>query len=141
MKRSCKQGYSLLELLVSATIIALLTIAVVSMVRKSNHLTSEDAHRRRARALIDSCFESRSFHFSNYVNLAGDTLGVAIDERGAGSVEDDLTGTLTISVSGEMKMSGSDGIDVPYKEVGMLVRWLEPEGPVTINLTKWITQL
>ncbi len=141
MKRCNHRGYSLVELMVSATIIALLAIAVVSMVRKSNHLRSEDAHRRRARAIIDSCFESRSYHYSNYVDLSGDTLSVIIDEREKYSTEDDHRGTLIVTVSDEKKMSGSDGIVIPYKEVSMLVRWLEPEGPVIMNLTKWITQL
>lgn len=106
MKRCNHRGYSLVELMVSATIIALLAIAVVSMVRKSNHLRSEDAHRRRARAIIDSCFESRSYHYSNYVDLSGDTLSVIIDERES-TVRKMTTGELSLLQS-QMKRKCPD---------------------------------
>ncbi len=132
-----KKGYTIVELLVSAVIVALLTIIVVSLVRKSNEITSEDAHRRRARTVIDSCFESRAYHFSNYVNLKGDTAAVIIDKR-AGN---ELYGTVTISVSEERLISGLNSVSVPYKEVAIQVQWPEPQSVQSIHLTKWITQL
>lgn len=148
MKRSSiinrEQGFTLVELIVSAGIIALTVFVLVGVMRKGNEITANNIHRQKARAIIDSCFESPAYHFSNYANmpqLTGTSGNVVIDPR----TPNPLKGTLSISVSDSLKDKPPLTIDntmVAYKVVKMTVFWNEsPSRRDTVELSKWVTKL
>ena len=131
-------GMTMAELLISVAIFSLAIIAAVAVLRKGSEISIADGHRKRARALIDSCFESPSCQPANYAALAAAARAVLIDPRAAGTA-DDLSGTLNITVAAET--NNSTGTTVPYKRVTVSVTWQEPEAAQTITLDKLITEL
>jgi type II secretory pathway pseudopilin PulG len=131
---------SLVEILVAVAVISLSIIAVVTVLRKGSEISITEIHARRARILIDSCFESQSYHHSNYANFANFKGSVVIDERDRAVTTDDLIGTLAIRVIAGAKKS-KNGTSVPYKEVTITVGWKEPEQAQTVTFSKWITQI
>jgi type II secretory pathway pseudopilin PulG len=132
-------GYSLAELLVAVAIFSLTILAIVAVLRKGSELTVTDLHRKRAQALVDSCFESGSYQGSNYANLAGASRAVLIDPRNESNSGDDLSGALTITVA--VDTNKASGTNIEYKRVTASVQWTEPEGAQTITLQKYLTAL
>jgi hypothetical protein len=133
-------GYSLAELMVAAGIIGLIVIAVSASLRTGVQIETSDLHRRQARVIIDSCFESSDYQYSNFSNLpevSGEE--VLIDPRDIGS-QDDLTGVLNIQVD-SLEMTAWDGTEIPYKTVEIRVSWDEAGRRDSLILTKWFTQL
>jgi hypothetical protein len=133
------RGFSLIEILVSSLIITLSVIALVTVIRKGSELVITESHRKRARSVIDSCFESPSYHYSNYWGLANVNRSVLIDPRDAGIDGDDLMGSLAIKVAVDTVKAG--GTNVPAKKVIISVSWKEPEGLQSIILEKHITKI
>jgi prepilin-type N-terminal cleavage/methylation domain-containing protein len=133
------RGFSLAELLVSVAIFSITVVAIVSVLRTGNELSTTDGHRKRARAVMDSCFESASYQPSNYSNLASVARAVLIDARDPGDAGDDLTGSLRITVA--VVTDNSTGIQVEYKRVNLSVSWQEPEAVQTLTLEKIITDI
>src|SRR5512137_2385808 len=117
------QGFSLAELLISVAIFSITVIAIVSVLRSGSELSTTDGHRKRARAVMDSCFESASYQPSNYTNLANVARSVLIDARDEGNAGDDLTGSLRITVA--VVTDNSAGSSVEYKRVTLSVSWQE----------------
>lgn len=138
-----KSGFSLAELIVSAAIITFTIIVLVTILRKGNEVTSASRHRERARALIDSSFESSAYHYTNYTNLIGETRTVLIDPRNESDPADNLTGTLRISVEvGSSTAGGGVYSNIEFKRVSMSVSWLEVGGRAdTVALEKLITKI
>jgi type II secretory pathway pseudopilin PulG len=133
-------GMSLIEILVAVAVLSLSIIAVVAVLRKGSEISITEIHARRARIIIDSCFESQSYHYSNYDKFVNFNGGVVIDERDRASTTDDLTGSIEIVVVPQKKLS-KDGTTVPYKEVTITVGWNEPEQKQTVTFSKWITKI
>jgi len=133
------QGFSLAELLVSVAIFSITVIAIVSVLRSGSELSVTDGHRKRARAVMDSCLESASYQPSNSANLANVGRSVLIDARDPGNAGDDLTGSLGITVA--VVTDNSTGTQVEYKRVTLSVSWPEPEAVQTLTLEKIITDI
>lgn len=131
-------GYSLAELLIAVSIFSITIIALVGVLRKGSEISTTDGHRKRARALIDSCFESASYQPANYANLAAVSRAVLVDPRGNGTA-DDLAGTLRITVT--PGTDNSSGTAIPFTRVTISVTWPEPEGSQAISLEKVLTNL
>lgn len=139
-----KEGYSLVELLVAVTIVTFTIIALVAMLRKGSEITITGNHRERARAIVDSSFESPWCHFSNYAAIATvSNRAVLIDARDTANASDNLTGTLAVTVVLDSNNAAGPGVGnwVVFKRVTISVSWQEPEGQQTIALEKWITGL
>jgi len=137
------RGFTLVELLVSATIVAVGVTGVVTMLRKTQDLSVSDAHRRQARSIITSTFEKPTFLFQNYANLVTGTptpTTVVIDPRGAGSTADDLNGTLSDSIGPEQTLTGANSIPIVYRLVIMKARWKETSVYDSVVITKMLTQ-
>jgi len=143
-KKKEPQGYSLVELLVAAVIMALLITAAVVTLRRGREFDITENHRRRARMAIDSSLESTTYHYSNYALLAtGSTTvpNITIDSRDPATTDDDLQGTLTIVVS-SATIASLDGTPVAIKQVTMTLAWQEPGGAgESITLTKNLSGL
>ncbi|MBD3392523.1 MAG: hypothetical protein GF418_10600 [Chitinivibrionales bacterium] len=135
-----QRGVTLVEVLVAAAVIIISTMGVVAVTRSSRQTDVTFNHRRAARAIIDSCFESISYHYSNYQNLANISRSVVVDPRTPETPDDDLTGSLSITVTQE-SAQGAALTTINHKQVVMSVTWNEPEGQQSVTLTKCITQL
>lgn len=133
------RGYTLAELLVAVAIFSVTIAGIVAVLRKGIETTVTDTHRKRARTIIDSCFESASYQPANYAGMAAVNRAVLIDARNEGSPSDDLSGTLTISVTDQTDNSRAPA--VAYKQVRATVQWTEPEGGQSLVLDKWVTAL
>jgi type II secretory pathway pseudopilin PulG len=137
MRQNC--GYSLAELIVAAAIVTLTVVALAVVLRKGSEITVTDVHEKRARSVIDSCFESPAYDYRNYGVLPAVNRSVVVDPRDPSDAGDDLVGNLTITV--EVDTSSSAGTDVEYKKVTVQVDWQEPEGPRSITMEKRLTDL
>jgi len=136
-----QKGFTLVEILVSSAIIVLITMLTVALLRKSHELDMAYIHHRRARTLIDSCFEDISYHYSNYQTFSAvENMPVIIDVRDKETPDDDLTGNLTVSVD-EITLDAASFTTFNYKRLIGTVTWNEPEGQQSISLTKFLTRL
>lgn len=133
------RGYTLVELLVAVAIFSIAIAGVVAVLRKGIETTVTDAHRQQARSLIMSCLESADYQPDKYTTMAGGHRPVVIDARNPATTADDLTGTLTVTITDHTDLSSAT--PVPYKAVSVSVQWTEPEGAQNITLEKWVTQL
>src|SRR3989339_2192014 len=115
MKPNNPKGYSLAELLVAVAIISIAVVVIAAVLRKGAEITTTDGHRSRARALIDSTFESAPYQRRNFDAMANLSRSVLIDPRNEGSSGDDLSGTLTVTVTAESNASAAQTIG--YKRV------------------------
>ena len=136
-----KKGFTLVELLVAATIAILCITSVTAMLIKGREIDVGDRYRRYARALVISEFENPQFHFTQYVNLLS-KIGttereVTIDTRGA---YDDIPGKLTTVIGAQATAAASDGANIPYIPVTITLAWTTTDGDDAITLTKFITQ-
>jgi prepilin-type N-terminal cleavage/methylation domain-containing protein len=133
---SSDKGFSLVEILVSAIVIGIAITAVVAVTRKSREIDITYQHSRRARGIIDSCFESSPYQYQNYANLPTVTdAPVSLDPRYS-----NLNGYLNIDVA-EPPPVAAKSTPVTYKIVTATVKWTEPEGPDSVRISKWVTQL
>lgn len=135
------KGFTLVELLVAATIAILCITSVTAMLIKGREIDVGDRYRRYARAHVISEFENPQYHFSQYVNLLNQagtiTQNVTIDTRGA---YDDIPGVLTTTIGAEALMSSSDGTNVPYIPITISLAWSTKDENDNITLTKYLTQ-
>ena len=131
------RGFTLVEMLTSAAILSIAVVALVAVVRTGRELEITDLHRRRARTIIDSCFEDSVYHPDNYdaltpaVFLAGSVL---IDPRDAAGTGDDLMGGLWFDIA-------ASSTHVAHKRIRASVHWREPEGIDSIWMEKWVADV
>jgi Tfp pilus assembly protein PilV len=132
-------GFSLVELLVASSIMVIAIVSIVTIVRKGGEMDVTDRHRRMARSIINSTFESTEYSPASYSTLANATRPVVIDPRDTLTTADNLNGTLQITVT-PGSVNGANATVVPYKNVTMTVAWSEPEGSQSVTLTRWLAQ-
>jgi prepilin-type N-terminal cleavage/methylation domain-containing protein len=136
-------GFSLVEVLVAAAVIAISLFMVAGFVRNSQKLISLDRHHRMARAIMRNALETAQFQPENYYSLATGcpTAGqsVVID---AGRTPN-LTGILKVCIKDEVTTTPTNtGIPVPYRKIVDTVSWTEPDaGTQTVNGEKWLTNV
>lgn len=129
-------GFSLVELLVAASILAITITAVVSMVRKSREIQLADNHHQEVRALLNAQFE-QAYGYKQYASIpVNDTItSVIIDNRNGNP----LFGTLYVSVDSTVEMAS--GTQVPVKKVSLAIGWDEAENERdSIFMSKWIAE-
>jgi Tfp pilus assembly protein PilV len=136
------QGFTLVELLVAATIAVLCITSVVAMLIKGREIDVNDRYRRYARALVVSEFEDPQYNYIQYVNLltkAGTTTKkVTIDTRGA---ESDIEGVMTTTIGAETLAAAAGGMNLPYIPVTISINWTTSDGNDMVTLTKLIAQI
>lgn len=80
MKKTFNRGFTLVEVLVAAGIVALSLISVVAFVRKGQEQVSLDKHRRMARSIVERAIEDPQFDLMNYPNLLpSDSVRTGLD--------------------------------------------------------------
>jgi prepilin-type N-terminal cleavage/methylation domain-containing protein len=134
-----QSGFTLVEIIVAIVIVSVAIVAIISISRKGREIDIDSLHNRRARTIIDSCFESSSYQYANAVNFVAVNRAVLIDPRRAGAT-DDLIGTLTITLTPTTTAAAS-GINVPSTKLLATITWQEPEGQQSIALEKLVPQL
>lgn len=131
-----RQGFSIIELLVAATILSVTIVAVVSMVRKSQEIQLAEKHHQEVRAILNAQFE-QLYGYKQFASIAvKDTVkSVVIDNRNGSP----LTGTLYVSIDSNGEMAS--GTLVPVKKVSLSVAWDEAENERdSLILTKWVAE-
>jgi prepilin-type N-terminal cleavage/methylation domain-containing protein len=139
-------GYTLVELLVASAIVACTVLVLAGVIRQGNEISIIGQHRLRARAIIDSCFESPAYHFKNYdavpvVNGAAAVIDNTVGKSGTAA----LLGTLTVTVAVDTNRTATTGTTladkVEFKRVTMTVAWLDGSGNESVVLEKLLTRL
>ncbi len=142
MRNLNSKGFTLVELLVAATIAILCITSVTAMLIKGREIDVGDRYRRYARALVVSEFEKPQYHYSQYVNLLNQvgatTQNVTIDTRGA---YDDIQGTMSTTISAQALAAGSGGTNVQHIPIVVSINWTTADGSDTLTLTKFISPI
>jgi prepilin-type N-terminal cleavage/methylation domain-containing protein len=129
-------GFSLVELLVAASIIGMFTIGFVAMLNKGGDICTADKHRRQVRAQMDALFETK-YHYLNYTQLHSSDFplydSIIVENRQQGpSLKAELVASLRDSTVFQM----------PIKIINLSSHWNEYNGvSERIELTKWIAQV
>lgn len=136
-------GFSLVELLVAASILGITVIAVVAVIRKSRDIQVSLQHRQAARILLERRFEKLygPGSFNRIPEDDPDDSTVVIDNDGTYT----LTGDLKTHFENTTETT-NDGKTIPVKKVTLTIRWDEyenEEGAVerdSLTLEKWIAE-
>ncbi len=128
-----KNGFTIVELLVSAVIFAIIVVSVVAVVRKGRDLQVTDQHRRQARIILHRLLENE-YDYRRYrlVKDTSFTLSDTLDERDGNPliasivVDVDTTGIVNVQ-----------GTNIPVKKVTTTATWTEVTGEEEeVSLTK-----
>jgi prepilin-type N-terminal cleavage/methylation domain-containing protein len=121
MKPLNAHGFSLIEVLVAASVITLSLFSTVAFIRKGQELLMVDKHRRMARSIIGRTLENQPYRVENYNNLitTASSPPAADDER-----------------------AGISGQVVRHRVVTAWVTWTEPGGGKdTVSIEQWLTNI
>jgi prepilin-type N-terminal cleavage/methylation domain-containing protein len=130
------RGFSIIELLVAATVIAVCTFGFISMMRKGGEISTADKHRRQARVTIDGLFET-NYNYINYSQLKQKDF-----PRIDSFVIDTRPGGIPLQAAITAAISDSTVNQIPVKIINLTAQWKEDNGEIeTIALSKWITQV
>jgi prepilin-type N-terminal cleavage/methylation domain-containing protein len=141
MKPLNAHGFSLIEVLVAASVITLSLFSTVAFIRKGQELLMVDKHRRMARSIIGRTLENQPYRVENYNNLittasSPPAADVVIDAE----TNPNLHGSLTVTVSDER--AGISGQVVRHRVVTAWVTWTEPGGGKdTVSIEQWLTNI
>jgi prepilin-type N-terminal cleavage/methylation domain-containing protein len=118
------QGFSLIEVMVSAAIIGLSLFAVITMVRKGQEQLMLNNHRNEARGIIQRTIENPRFDPEQYKSLVTTTSptpqDVVIDGKAS------LHGSLTVTINAEQNQAGINPLLlIPYREIIITISWTE----------------
>jgi prepilin-type N-terminal cleavage/methylation domain-containing protein len=139
MKNKTISGFTLVELIVAAIVLALAITSTVTMVRKGQEMIAIDKHRRMARGVIERTLESKDYQPEDYSNLTTITTptpkDTIIDPKG------DIHGNLTVTVGAEQQTI--NGVVTPYRVITATITWTEPgsAGKDTVRISKWVTNI
>jgi prepilin-type N-terminal cleavage/methylation domain-containing protein len=140
MKRSSgNRGFSLVEVLMAASVITLSLVAVVTFVRKGQEMTNLQKHRAMARGFVQSQLENPPFQ-PEYYNTLSSIPSLPTDSVVDIDAAMNLHGALTVSIGAEQ--ADVNGIASPYRPVTATVIWTEPGGDNdTVTMTKWLADV
>ena len=113
-------GFSIVEVLVAATILSLSTIAMVVMIRKGTDIQVSVRHRQAARLALAARLETNGLNTFNSLaapSTADDSVSIDIRDT------DTLKGNIRTDISNEtISINGSN---IPVKRVRLLISWQE----------------
>jgi type II secretory pathway pseudopilin PulG len=128
------KGFTIVELLVAGIITAVAGAGLITLLIKGREIDTMDKHRRQARTMIMTRFESSAYHYLNYSKL-GTTIAdstVTIDIR---------QGTPLTGILGGAIVNATVNA-IPTKQITLYVNWTEHNGVVqSVELKKWICQV
>jgi hypothetical protein len=137
-KSSGRGGFTLVETLVAAGVIALSLLSVVAFVRKGQEMISLEKHRAMARGIIAGKIEQQPYQSQSYDKLTTITVPtpttVVIDSG------THINGALAVAVGAEVAQV--NGIDAPHRVITATVTWTEPGGGnQTVSIDKWVANV
>jgi len=128
------KGVMLVELLVAGIITAVSCVGLIMLLIKGREIDTTDKHRRQARVIIMTRFESSAYHYLNYSKL-GTTISdstVTIDARQGNPLTGTLGGTIVSTTVNS----------IPTKQITLRVNWTELYGEAqSVELIKWLCQV
>ena len=133
-------GYTLVEVLVSAVIMSLALIAIVTVIRKSWDINVDNLHRRQARTIIINHLELLDYHHSNFSSLCTSCCTNDCNKTETVTIDKNLTGTLNTSIIPNNSLS-IDGTIIPLLIVTIKLTWQEAEYPDSVSVEKWVAQV
>lgn len=146
VKKSNPSGFSLVEVLVAAAVVALSLVSVVAFVRKGQEQVALDRHRRMARAIVERTLEDPAYNMINYPSLVTmnllrtnlDTIDVHTTPPLTGSLRVKISDVDSTTYSGALT---TGNVTVPYRKVTVTMAWSEYQSPKpdTIMCEKRVT--
>lgn len=143
-----KAGFSLVELLVAATIVLVSTYGIIFLIKSADRQSVNNNHRELARRSLINLFESDRWNEANYnMLMTNDTtvVNVVIDDRETPSnASDDLLGTMSFrNVFIDSTSSSNISLNkLPYIVIKGSVKWQELEGDYdSISIEKIICKI
>jgi prepilin-type N-terminal cleavage/methylation domain-containing protein len=136
-----QKGVTLVELMVSATILGLATIGAFAMIGVGRSLDTDEVLRRQAYQFATAALEDAKYGYQNYpLASATTTSGVQLKIDGGQTI----SATLEVKVGTEQKVSlqgaPQDGgtIQIPYQSVTAKLRWPSASPTDSVYLVKLV---
>lgn len=133
-------GFTLVEVLISAVIMALSVIAIVTVIRKSWDINIDNLHRRQARTIIINHLELSDNQYSNFSTLCAACCANGCNSTETVTIDKNLTGILNINVTSNNSLV-IDGITIPLLIVTVKLKWQEMDYMDSVSVEKWLTQV
>jgi prepilin-type N-terminal cleavage/methylation domain-containing protein len=126
------RGFSLIEVLVAAAVVAVSLFSVVAFVRKGNDMASIDRDRRVAREIVDTTLEGQRFLPANYDLIPGTITSNSV------TLYNGLTATRSFTIDTTGVIAG-----VNYKTIAVKVQWLEPGASANdfVQIERWVPDI
>jgi prepilin-type N-terminal cleavage/methylation domain-containing protein len=141
MKSCNNRGFTLIEILVAATIISISLVSVVAFVRKGQEMITIDKHRRVARGAVERTLENTQYQPESYNNLppipaAPITTDIIIDAE----MTPNIQGSLVVTIGNEQ--ATVNGNAAPHRAITATMTWTELGGnSETVSITKWLANV
>jgi prepilin-type N-terminal cleavage/methylation domain-containing protein len=132
-------GFTLIEVLVAATILGMTVSAVAIMIINSSVIRSTNDHFRQARTLVQQQLETYPPYQNALAATGVVTANVLLDFAEAPLPS--LAATRRRSVSNLTEHGMIDGVDVDYQRVSVRVTWSENTQSQTVSLRKRVVRL
>lgn len=137
--RDDRAGYSLVEILVSGAILVFLFTSVITVVRMSIVIETDNYNRRQARSIVLSEFE-QLYNYKNFNTLPADTTfskSVLVNPLPGNSINGTLTTQIT---TGSFATNSGTGLKI--KHVSLTLTWTGLSGIIdSLQLTKQLANV
>ncbi|MEO7423969.1 MAG: type II secretion system protein [Fibrobacteria bacterium] len=141
-----QRGFTLIEVLVAATILGMTVSAVAIMIINSSVIRTTNDHFRQARTLVQQQLENFSFSYQNYPQPTG-VVSTYVQMDFAEAPLPSVADTIRRSVSNQTQLGFPAepgfpaGVSVPYQRISVSVTWSENTQSQTVRLRKRVVQL
>jgi prepilin-type N-terminal cleavage/methylation domain-containing protein len=139
--RRSERGFSLVELMVSATVLGLATIGALSMIGTGRALDAEEVFRRQAYQFAAAALEDAKYGYQNYPLAAGTTnRAIQLQIDGGQKVNATLISTVGAEQNTDLQAAPPAGgtIPIPYQQVTVKVRWPTASPTDSVSFSKWV---
>ena len=136
-----RRGFTLIEVLISSTILLVTVIAIFLIIANGSALNRKQLLWRRACNELERIFESPQYSYKNYLNITPippGTRTVILDDRGNADTDDDLVADVWVTVVNETYSHGAI-TNIPTKRVTAFISWNDEGKSVTDSLENIIT--
>ncbi|MDB5103253.1 MAG: hypothetical protein JWP91_942 [Fibrobacteres bacterium] len=135
-------GFTLVEVMVASIILGMTVSAISIMIVNASNLRLGSDHNRQARLIAQEELEDTQHHFFNYghgLPLINDTIRLDPGEPEQAST----LATRNLGISSSNLVLNIDGtpVSIPYQVMSSNVAWSEGGKPVSVTLSKRITQV
>lgn len=119
---SKESGFTIVEIMVASIILIISIVALLTLLRTGRSLGIEELHRRAARAVIDSCYESPALYFETFDSAAALVQSVSFRMD---SLNPNLAATYHAGVGPRDSLLASAATYVSFNQCTVSVSWLE----------------